>query len=113
MDVMSACGIGSGEVLAEPHLDSLPVIFLVGPTAIGKSRVAIPVAQALGTEILTADSTQVYRGMDIGTDKPRAPHRGAVLHRLIDLVDPDERFNAGQYRRAALQEIARLHGEGR
>ena len=46
---------------------ALPVIFLVGPTAVGKSRVAIPVAQALETEILTADSTQVYRGMDIGT----------------------------------------------
>src|SRR2546426_374008 len=97
----------------EPRLDSLPVIFLVGPTAIGKSRVAILVAQALGTEILTADSTQVYRHMDIGTDKPGARDRGAVPHRLIDLVDPDEPFNAGQYRRAALQEIVRLHGDGR
>jgi len=93
-------------------LSTLPVIFLVGPTAVGKSRVAIVVAKALGTDILTADSTQVYRGMDIGTDKPRLDERAGVPHRLIDLVAPDEPFNAGLYRRAALGEIARLHGEG-
>ncbi len=91
----------------------LPVVFIVGPTAVGKSRVAIPVAKALGTEILTADSTQVYRGMDVGTDKPRREERDGVPHRLIDLVAPDEPFNAGLYRRAALREIARLHAEGR
>ena len=91
----------------------LPVIFIVGPTAVGKSRVAIPVAKALGTEILTADSTQVYRGMDVGTDKPRLEEREGVPHRLIDLVAPDEPFNAGLYRRAALREIARLHADGR
>ncbi len=60
----------------ETPVNTLPVIFLVGPTAIGKSRVAILVAQALKTEILTADSTQVYRGMDIGTDKPGPADRG-------------------------------------
>ena len=98
---------------AEPRVNTLPVIFLVGPTAIGKSRVAMLVARALKTEILTADSTQVYRGMDIGTDKPSAGDRAAVAHRLIDLVDPDESFNAGEYRRAAVFEIARLHGGGR
>jgi tRNA dimethylallyltransferase len=75
--------------------------------------VAISLAQELGTEILTADSTQVYRGMDIGTDKPRPQDRGGVPHRLIDLVAPDVPFNVGLYRRAALGEIARLHGEGR
>lgn len=93
-------------------LTLLPVVFLVGPTAIGKSRVAIPVAKALGTDILTADSTQVYRGMDIGTDKPRLDEREGVPHRVIDLVAPDEPFNAGLYRRAAMQDIARLHGQG-
>jgi len=98
---------------AGPERAALPVVFLVGPTAIGKSRVAILVAQALRTEILTADSTQVYRGMDIGTDKPRPEERGGVPHRLIDLVPPDEPFNAGQFCRAALREISRLHAEGR
>ncbi|TLY22628.1 MAG: tRNA (adenosine(37)-N6)-dimethylallyltransferase MiaA [Nitrospirae bacterium] len=93
--------------------DGLPVVFLVGPTAIGKSRVAVHVAKALGTDILTADSTQVYRGMDIGTDKPTPAEREGVPHRLLDLVEPDEPFNVGLYRRLAVQEIARLHAEGR
>jgi tRNA dimethylallyltransferase len=97
----------------EPSSNSLPVVFLVGPTAIGKSRVAIRIARVLKTEILTADSTQVYRRMDIGTDKPRPEDRAEVPHRLIDLVEPDERFNAGEYRRAALREISRLHRDGR
>ncbi len=90
-----------------------PVIVLVGPTAIGKSRVAIEVAKALGTEVLTADSTQVYRGMDIGTDKPSSEEREEVPHQLIDLVDPDEPFNVGEYRRLAVVEIDRLHCEHR
>lgn len=90
-----------------------PLLAIVGPTAIGKSRIGLSVAQALGTEILTADSTQVYRGMDIGTDKPTAAEQAAVPHRLIDLVEPDESFNAGAYRRLAQQEIARLHQAGR
>ncbi len=90
-----------------------PLIALVGPTAVGKSRIAISVAQALGTEILTADSRQVYRGMDIGMDKPSVDERGGIPHRLIDLVEPDQRFNVGEYRRLAITEIERLHAEGR
>ena len=90
-----------------------PLVVLVGPTAVGKSRMAIPLAQALRTEILTADSRQVYRGMDIGMDKPPVEQRGGVHHRLIDLVEPEQPFNVGEYRRLALPEIARLHQEGR
>ena len=90
-----------------------PVIAIIGPTAIGKSQVALLVAKALGTEILTADSTQVYRGMDIGTDKPTLGEREDVPHHLIDLVEPDQPFNAGEYRRHAQNEIARLHLRGR
>lgn len=90
-----------------------PLVVIVGPTAVGKSRVAVRVAQALGTEVLTADSRQVYRGMDIGMDKPTPEERLGVPHRLIDLVNPDEAFNVGTYRRLALAEIARLFGEGR
>ena len=90
-----------------------PLIVLVGPTAVGKSHIAIPLAQALKTEILTADSCQVYRGMDIGMDKPPVEARGGVPHRLIDVVEPDQPFNVGEYRRLALVEIARLHQEGR
>ncbi len=89
-----------------------PLIVLVGPTAIGKSRIAIHVAKQLGTEILTADSTQVYRGMDIGTDKPSLTEQEEVAHRLINLVNPDEPFNAGEYRRLAIKEIERLYENG-
>lgn len=90
-----------------------PVVALVGPTAVGKSAVGLRVAQALGTEVLAADSRQVYRGMDIGTDKPTPEERRAVPHRLIDLVDPDQPFNVGCYRRHAESEIARLHQQGK
>ena len=90
-----------------------PLVVLLGPTAVGKSAVGIRVAQQYGTEVLTADSRQVYRGMDIGTDKPTFEERQGVVHRLIDLADPDESFNAGRYRREAIHEIERLLGEGR
>src|SRR6185295_16583570 len=90
-----------------------PVVVIVGPTAVGKSQVGIHLAQAWGTEVLTADSRQVYRGMDIGMDKPTLEERQGVPHRLIDLVPPDQPFNVGEYRRQALMEIERLHREGR
>lgn len=89
-----------------------PLVVMVGPTAVGKSQVAILLAKALGTEVLTADSRQVYRDMDIGTDKPNLSEQQGVPHRLIDLVEPDQPFNVGMYRRHALAEIDRLHCEG-
>lgn len=90
-----------------------PLVVLLGPTAVGKSRIAIQVAKHLDTDVLAADSRQVYRGMDIGTDKPTAEERQGVPHRLIDLVAPSETFNAGWYRRVAMVEIERLYGAGR
>ena len=98
--------------LVEASIAAQPLVVLAGPTAIGKSRIAIEVAQALGTEILTADSTQVYRGMNIGTDTPSEEERQGVPHRLIDLVEPDESFNVGEFRRQALPEISRLYEKG-
>ena len=89
------------------------LVVLLGPTAAGKSAVAVQVAKRFGTEILTADSRQVYRGMDIGTDKPSLEERQGIAHRLIDLVDPDEPYNTGRYRREALAEIDRVIREGR
>ncbi|WHZ25657.1 MAG: tRNA dimethylallyltransferase [Nitrospira sp.] len=90
-----------------------PLVVLLGPTAVGKSRVATQVAKYFETDVLTADSRQVYRGMDIGTDKPTVEERQEVPHRLIDLVDPGETFNAGWYRRVAMAEIERLYRTGR
>lgn len=99
--------------LTESGVASRPLLVLVGPTAVGKSEIGLRLARALDTDLLTADSRQVYRGMDIATDKPTVAQRQGVPHRLIDLVDPDESFNAGQYRHLALLEIERLYGERR
>lgn len=99
--------------LSESVLALRPLVVLVGPTAVGKSAIGLRLACALDTDILTADSRQVYRGMDIATDKPTLEQRRQVPHRLIDLVDPDEPFNAGDYRQLALKDIERLYAEGR
>ncbi len=90
-----------------------PVVVIVGPTAVGKSRVAVELAARFQTEVLTADSRQVYRGMDVGTDKPSVEERQGIVHRLIDLVDPDQAFNAGLFRRHAAAAIEQLHRDGR
>ena len=90
-----------------------PLVVLLGPTAVGKSRVAVQVAKVFGTEVLTADSRQVYRGMNIGTDKPTVEEQQGIPHRLIDVADPDESFNTGWYRRLVLEEVDRLYDEKR
>jgi len=95
--------------LSEVVCERRPLVVLLGPTASGKSRLAVQVAKRFGTEVLTADSRQAYRGMDLGTDKPTMEERQGVPHRLIDLADPDQTFNTGWYRQAALAEIARLY----
>jgi tRNA dimethylallyltransferase len=99
--------------LSETQVRFKPVVVIVGPTAVGKSRIAVEVAKAFETEVLTADSRQVYRGMDVGTDKPALEERQGIPHRLIDLVDPNESFNAGLYRRQAIDEIERLYRDHR
>jgi tRNA dimethylallyltransferase len=80
-----------------------PVIALVGPTASGKTELAITVAQALGTEIINVDSRQIYRRLDIGTAKPTPDQIRRVRHHLIDLADPDEPFSAGSYRKEVVK----------
>lgn len=110
---MMAIPVRAMRRLSEMQLRCKPVVVVVGPTAVGKSRVAVEVAKAFETEVLAADSRQVYRGMDIGTDKPSAEERQGIPHRLIDLVKPDEPFNAGLYRRQAVDEIERLYRDSR
>ena len=98
--------------LSESQRATRPLVVLVGPTAVGKSEIGLRLAHALGTDLLTAASCHVSCGMAIATDKPTLEQRQGVPHRLIDLVNPDESFNAGQYRRLALQDIERLYGNG-
>ena len=85
---------------------SLPNLVILGPTASGKSALAMALAQAAGAEILSVDSMQVYRGMDIGTAKPTPQQRRRVRHHLIDYVDPDEAFTVARFVQAADGAIA-------
>ncbi|MCL6518093.1 tRNA (adenosine(37)-N6)-dimethylallyltransferase MiaA [Alicyclobacillus sp.] len=90
-----------------------PVLCIVGPTATGKSELGVLVAKAVGGEVISADSMQVYRGMDIGTAKLTPGEMAGVPHHLLDLVDPDERFTVADWKERADRVIARLHHEGR
>ncbi|WP_164103847.1 tRNA (adenosine(37)-N6)-dimethylallyltransferase MiaA [Candidatus Laterigemmans baculatus] len=86
--------------------------FLAGPTASGKSEVAIELAERLGGELLSLDSIAVYRGMDIGTAKPTAAQQERVPHHLIDLAAPDEEFSAAAYLEAAHRVTAEIESRG-
>ncbi len=92
--------------------DPLTVV-ITGPTSTGKTALSIAVARELDGEIISMDSRQLYRGMDIGTAKPTAEQRAAVPHHGLDLVDPDERFNAGRFARYARDRISDIAGRGR
>ena len=86
---------------------------LLGPTASGKSRMAMQLASKYPIEIVSVDSAQVYRGMDIGTAKPSAEERRAVPHHLIDLLDPTERYSAGRFREDAIRSVGEIHARGK
>jgi tRNA dimethylallyltransferase len=85
----------------------------MGPTASGKSAVALELAQRLPLEIVSVDSAQVYRGMDIGTAKPDLATRARVPHHLIDIIDPDAAYSAARFRSDALDAIATIRARGR
>jgi tRNA dimethylallyltransferase len=91
----------------------IPAILLMGPTASGKSAIALELALVLPVEIVSVDSAQVYRGMDIGTAKPDAPTRARVAHHLVDLIDPDQSYSAARFRADALAAMAGIRSRGR
>ncbi len=88
-------------------------IAIMGPTASGKSRLAMTLAERLPIEIISVDSAQVFRGMDIGTAKPSPAERRQVAHHLIDVIDPTEAYSAARFRADALALIAQTAGRGR
>ncbi len=90
-----------------------PVIAVVGPTAVGKSSLALQLATDLDGEIVSADALQVYRGFDIGTAKPTAAEQRAVPHHLIDVLDADERYSAGAFAERAREAIGEIQARGR
>ena len=91
----------------------LPVVLLMGPTASGKSALAMALAQRFGGEIVTVDSAQVYRGMDIGTAKPSRAERAQVPHHLVDIRDPTQAYSAAQFASDAQRAIAAIRAGGR
>jgi tRNA dimethylallyltransferase len=89
-----------------------PVVVVTGPTASGKTPLAIELALRFGGEIVNADSMQVFRFMDVGTAKPSPAERARVPHHGIDVVAPDQRYSAGRYAREARAAIAAIHARG-
>ena len=89
------------------------VVFLMGPTAAGKTEAALALARALGGEVVSVDSAQVYRGMDVGTAKPSPEVRAEVAHHLIDILEPEESYSAARFRREALEAVAAIAARGR
>jgi len=99
-------------------ISRIPLAAIVGPTATGKSEIALRVASRLGAEIVSVDSAQVYRGMDIGTaklppEKRVAPDGTPIPHHLIDIVDPDQPFSVAQYQKLARKAIEDIHRRGK
>ncbi|SCZ11923.1 tRNA (adenosine(37)-N6)-dimethylallyltransferase MiaA [Pseudomonas sp. NFACC37-1] len=90
-----------------------PAIFLMGPTAAGKTDLAIELAKVLPCELISVDSALVYRGMDIGTAKPSKELLAEFPHRLIDILDPAEAYSAADFRRDALQAMAEITARGK
>lgn len=89
------------------------VLCLMGPTGTGKSRIALALAEELPVEIVSVDSAMIYRGMDVGTDKPSPAERARVPHHLIDIRDPAERYSAGDFARDAVATIRAVRARGR
>src|SRR5271154_3143649 len=95
-----------------PRSKKKKIIIISGPTAVGKTQLSLFIAKAIGGQIISADSMQVYRGMDIGTAKPTLEERRMVPHHLIDSRDLDETFNVVEYYHEACQAIKEIFDKG-
>ena len=90
-----------------------PLVVIAGPTGVGKTSVAAALARRIEIEVVSADSRQVYRGMDVATGKPSAETRRQVAHHLVDVVDPDDRYQAARFRQDAAAAIEAIRARGR
>ncbi|MDD4437338.1 MAG: tRNA (adenosine(37)-N6)-dimethylallyltransferase MiaA [Tissierellia bacterium] len=89
------------------------IIVIVGPTAVGKTYVSVELAKKLNTEIISADSMQIYKGMDIGTAKITEDEKQGIIHHMIDIVSPDEEYSVSEFKYDAEKIIDRLSGENK
>ncbi len=94
-------------------MEKKPLIILTGPTAVGKTETSIQLAKAVGGEIISADSMQVYRGMDIGTAKIREEQKQGIPHYLVDEFEPDEEFNVMIFQKRAKKYMKDIYGRGK
>lgn len=99
--------------MAGVNKEASTLLVIVGPTAVGKTALAVRLGKVLGGEVVSADSRQVYRGMDIGTAKPKAEERAQTPHHLIDIRDPDKPLSLAEYQALAYQAIDDLSARGR
>lgn len=95
------------------HSEKIPITVICGPTACGKTRAAISLAIKNGSEIVSADSMQIYKGLDIGTAKPTPEERAAVPHHLIDFLDPGISYSVADYVKDAADAINNIHSRGK
>ena len=93
-------------------MEKQPLVILTGPTAVGKTSLSISLAKAIGAEIISADSMQVYKGMDIGTAKIRQEEMQGVKHYLIDVMSPDEEFDITVFKKMACEAIHKIRANG-
>ena len=89
-----------------------PLVILTGPTAVGKTKLSIALAHAIGGEIISADSMQVYRRMDIGSAKVRPEEMEGVPHYLIDVLEPDEEFHVVRFQQLAKEALGKIRANG-
>ncbi|MGO2074052.1 MAG: tRNA (adenosine(37)-N6)-dimethylallyltransferase MiaA [Pseudoalteromonas sp.] len=94
-------------------MSNLPVIFIMGPTAAGKTDLAISLCGHLNTEIISVDSALVYKDMNIGTAKPNADELARAAHHLIDIIDPAQSYSVADFRRDAIEKIDLFHQQGK
>tara|TARA_B100000029_G_scaffold507451_1_gene592096 strand:+ start:2973 stop:3920 length:948 start_codon:yes stop_codon:yes gene_type:complete len=92
-------------------MSSMPVIFLTGPTAVGKTELAISLTEKLEVDLINVDAVQVYRGLDIGTGKPRSEILDQYPHELVDIREPSDIFSAGEFCRESVRSIQKIHQE--
>lgn len=93
-------------------MGKIPIVIIIGPTAVGKTKISLNIAKQLSGEIISADSMQIYKYMDIGTAKPTKGERQGITHHLIDIVKPDESFNVSLFQEYAHKTISQIHNRG-
>ena len=112
MKKLAAAVERDNKLLAAADVTDLPLVVIAGPTASGKTELAIRIAKKFNGEVISADSRAIYRGLDIGTAKPTSEEQQGIPHWGIDIVDPGERFTAANFKVYAQRKISEIRSRG-